>query len=246
MFRPTKLIFTGLAICMMTALTACSLGQAAEPTATPFDIHALETGVAATFQAQQTANAPTITPTFTLTLLPTDTLAAAITDTPGVPVEGTATSAGGATVTITMTPSETPFGTTAIPSFTPVFVAATSSGPLCKDSAFDGDITIPDKTVMEPWEKFEKVWAVKNTGTCRWDEGFYFAATDGPPSMGKNQGRKNFKTADRFVEPGATVAISIDMYAPGDPGEYVAHWHMFDDNGQPFGSDFTVVIIVEK
>lgn len=238
MFRPTKLIFTGLTICIMTVLTGCSLGQAAEPTATPFDIHVIETSVAATFQAQQTADAPTITPTFTITLPPTETLAVAITDTPGVPVEGTPSP----------TASETPFGTTAIPSFTPVLVVnnPTNSGPLCKDAAFDGDITIPDKTVMKPWEKFEKVWAVKNTGTCRWDEGFYFAAVSGPPSMGAAQGRKNFKTADRFVEAGATVAISIDMYAPGDPGDYVAHWHMFDDNGQAFGGDFTVEIIVEK
>lgn len=240
MFRPTKTILTGLAVCMVTVLTACNLGQAAEPTPTALDMNALQTNVAATIAAQQTADAPTITPTFTITLTPVDATATA---TLGIPVE---TSALG-TATISPTPSETPFGTTAIPSFTPALVLnPTSSGPVCKDSAFDGDITIPDKTVMEPWQKFEKVWAVKNTGTCRWDEGFYFAAVSGPPSMGANQGIKNFKTKDRFVEPGATVAISIDMYAPGDPGEYTAIWHMYDDNGQAFGSNFTVVIIVEK
>lgn len=249
MFRPTKMILTGLAVCMVTVLTACNLGQAAEPTPTAFDMNILQTNVAATIAAQQTAEAPTITPTFTVTLLPSDTPAgAAVTETSGVPVETAAL----ATPTITPTASETLFGTTAIPSLTPTFTPIvvvsnpTNSGPLCKDSAFAGDITIPDKTVMEPWEKFEKVWGVTNTGTCRWDEGFFFAAISGPPSMGTHLGKRGFKTPERFVEPGQTVAISIDMYAPGEPGEYVAHWHMFDDNGEPFGGDFTVVIIVEK
>lgn len=239
MFRSTKLIFTGFVICIMTALTGCSLGQAAEPTITPVDIHALETGVVATVQAQQTANAPTITPTFTITFQPTDTLAAGFTDTPGIPVEGTPSAE--------VTPAETSLFGTAIPSLTPFLAPTnTNAGPYCLDSAFAGDVTIPDGTIMEPWEKFDKVWAIQNTGTCTWDEGFYFAAISGPPSMGANVGKHGFKTPERFVDAGEIAYISIHMYAPGDPGEYVAHWHMFDDQKRPFGGDFTVVIRVEN
>jgi Ig-like domain from next to BRCA1 gene len=251
MFRLSKLSLTILSIYMVTALSACNLGQAAAPTATPLDINAISTNVVATVNAQNTANAPTAAPSATITIAPSETLAGvAATNTQGiVPIEETSTSAFGvvATATTIFGFTATPNGTvTAIPSFTPVFSISTPSGPVCKNSAFDGDVTIPDGTEMKAWEKFEKIWAVKNTGTCRWDEGFYFAAISGPPSMGANQGAHKFKTADRFVEAGATVLISIDMYAPGDPGEYVAHWHMFDDNSQPFGGDFVVVIKVVK
>jgi hypothetical protein len=256
MFRLSRFVLISLTIFAIAALSACNLGQPAQPTTPTADLTAIGTTVAATVQAGLTLSAPTAAPTLTITPSATSTTetTAGATNTQGIPVEET--SAVGSTITptitplvdggITSTPSLTPIGgATAIPSFTPVLVVGgTPSGPVCKDAAFNGDVTIPDGTEMKPWEKFEKVWAIKNTGTCRWDEGFFFAATDGPPSMGKNQGRRGFKTADRFVEPGATAYISIDMYAPGDPGEYVAHWHMFDDNGQPFGGDFTVVIKV--
>jgi hypothetical protein len=142
-----------------------------------------------------------------------------------------------------------PFGATAIPSFTPIGGGiigggGTAVGAACKNAAFDGDITVPDGTVMKPWERFEKAWSVRNTGTCRWDEGFSFAGVTGPPSMTAHP--YLFRTKKDFIEPGAAVDIYIDMYAPGDPGEYVAHWHMFDDSNKPFGGDFTVDIKVVK
>ena len=273
MFRPNKVILTSLTVFMIATLTACNLGQAAEqPTATAFDIDSVKTNVASTVQAQLTSSAPTLAPTSTatLTLQASETLAETATSTQGtVPIEETSTLASNETPlsditatpsptlsagdTAVTTPTFTPIGgATAIatPSFTPVKAAGGgtggSTGPVCKDSSFQGDVTIPDHTQMKPWEQFQKVWSVKNTGTCTWDEGFYFAATDGPPSMGKNQGPFKIKSADRFVAAGQTVSIYVDMYAPGDPGEYVAHWHMFDDTGKAFGSDFTVVINVVK
>ena len=257
MFRLRKLILPTLSIFMITALTACNMGQVAAPTATALDINAITTNVAATVQAQLTINAPTIAPSATITNTPaiTDTPTGAVaTNTQGiVPIEETSSITVTITPTLqfgfTATPSVTPIGGI-IPSLTPILAANnTPSGPVCKNSAFDGDITIPDGTTMAPWEKFEKVWGIKNTGTCRWDEGFYFASTDGPPSMAKSQsyqGKNKFATSDRFVEAGQTIAMSIEMYAPGDAGEYVAHWHLFDDRGQAFGQDFTVVIKVVK
>jgi hypothetical protein len=54
------------------------------------------------------------------------------------------------------------------------------------------------------------------------------------------------KNTDDFIQPGQSVDIGIKMYAPGDPGEYVAHWSWYDDTGRPFGQSVSVVIKVEK
>ena len=238
-----KLVVIGLSIFMIAVLAACGVGQAPEPTSTPVDLTAISNASIETAQAQMSAIAPTLEPTFTLTIAPSETPAQ----------EASATSDGApAQETPVLVPTDTPFGATAIPSFTPVGAGGGTPGSsgndtLCKNAAFDGDVTIPDGTVFSPWEKFRKIWKVRNTGTCTWDEGFYFAAiSDNAPSMGRNQGPYKFKATKDFIGPGEAVDIAIDMYAPGEPGEYVAHWHMFDDNGQPFGGDFTVVIEVVK
>ena len=234
MFDLKKHMLFVLTILMVVALTACTLGEAAEPTATPIDLDAVKTSAAATAYVELTKIAAAAPPTSTETPVPSET-----------PMQTpTNTLAAG-----TVLPAETSRiigGSTAvpIPSFTPGSAggAVGSPVPACKNSQYGGDITIPDGTVFKPWEKFTKAWNVKNTGICRWDEGFYFDAVSGPPSMGANQEPYRLKFPKDFVEPGGSVNIYIDMYAPGDPGEYVAHWHMYDDAGQPFGGDFTVVI----
>lgn len=54
------------------------------------------------------------------------------------------------------------------------------------------------------------------------------------------------KQSDDFMEPGDVVNVAIKMYAPGDAGEYVAHWSWFDDSGAAFPASVTVVINVVK
>lgn len=259
MFRLDKLTLASLSIIVVTVLTACSLGQTPEPTATPVDLTAIYNASLSTAQAQMSLSAPTLAPTATITLPPTETPLA---ETPTI--TATSGSGGNVEITLTITPSgtpplnvpgqtatETPFGATAIPSFTPVSGSSGSgssgSGQLCKNAAFDGDLSVPDGTVFKPLEEFRKVWKVRNTGICKWDDGFYFASvSDNAPTMGSGLQPYYFRFEKDFVGPGEAVDIGIDMIAPGAPGEYVAHWHMFDDQGQPFGGDFTVVIKVVK
>ena len=239
MFDLKKPMLFILTVLLAAVLTACTLGQAAEPTPTPIDLDAVKTSAAATAYVELTQIAAAAPPTSTETPVPSDTPIQTPTNTPE----------GGAVV-----PAETALtigGSTAVPfpSFTPASAGGSTGGSgadACKNSQYGGDITIPDGTVFEPWEKFTKAWTVKNTGICRWDEGFYFAGWAGPPSMAANQEPYRFTSAKDFVEPGGSVNIYIDMYAPGDPGEYIAHWAMYDDNGKQFGGDFTVVIKVVK
>lgn len=247
MNRSRKPIQAFFILALFVALTGCALGQAPEPTPTEVDVSAVMTSAAATAFFQLTEIAGLATPT----LAPTATQAAQ--ETPPL-AETPASASGGATaapplvIGITDTPG-LPGLPTAIPSFTPappIGGVATAPAQLCKNSAFVEDVTVGDYTQFKPWDKFYKVWRMQNTGTCTWDEGFYFAAWSGPPSMGPNLKPWRIKEKYQFVPPGGVVDIGISMYAPGDPGEYVAHWSWYDDNGQSFGQGVTVVIVVVK
>jgi len=114
---------------------------------------------------------------------------------------------------------------------------------VCNNYAYEGDITVPDGTKFKAWEKFEKVWALRNTGTCTWDEGYSFRHFAGPTLAGDNY---YIKLKSQFIEPGAGVNMGIKMYAPGDPGQYISHWNMYDDQNRAFGWGVTVVIEVVK
>lgn len=248
MNRSRKPIQAFFLLAMFAALTGCTLGQSPQPTPTEVDVNAVMTSAAATafFQLTEIAGMPTPTsrPTFTPTI--TETQAVQETQAAG----GEATAAPPPLVIgVTDTPA-LPGLPTAIPSFTPLPPVSSVATPeqLCKNSAFIEDVTVADYTQFKPWDKFYKVWRMQNTGTCTWDDGFYFAAWSGPPSMGTSPEIKpwKIKEAYQFVPPGAVVDIGISMYAPGEPGEYVAHWSWYDDQGKPFGQSVTVVIVVVK
>ena len=250
MFRSNKVVLFILINVVIMSLSACTLGQNEQPTATPPDVNAVQTTAAGTAQVELTniAAAALATSTLTATSAVTNTPAQSVTDTPAQ--AATATFSPGE---LTWTPTATALtigGTdiaslTGTPTITPLPTSpGVIGGPVCKNARFDGDITVPDDTQFHPWDKFSKAWSVRNTGTCTWDQGFYFAAISGPPSMTAHP--YYFKFKKDFVPAGQAVNIYIDMYAPGDPGEYVAHWHMYDDLGKPFGGDFTVVIKVVK
>jgi methionine-rich copper-binding protein CopC len=59
-------------------------------------------------------------------------------------------------------------------------------------------------------------------------------------------GPQYFSNHDQKVGPGGIVDIGVEMRAPTQPGEYVAHWTMISDTGKTFGGDFTVFIKVVK
>ncbi len=252
MVRLKKLFLLALVALTLAILPACAPGQQAAQTTPTVDLNAVMTSAAATAFVQLTEIAAAPTPTLEPTAAPptaetapaaTDVLAPEATATTGVvpvetpiPAQPTATSG---------VPENTPVvpGITPIPSATPVVAQPTNTGPLCLNSAFVEDVTIPDGTVLKPWEKFYKVWRIQNTGTCTWDEGFGFVSwSAGPPSMG---GKKYFSAGEKLAA-GGIVDIGIEMYAPGDPGEYVVHWVMVDDKGKTFGGDFVVAIKVVK
>lgn len=93
--------------------------------------------------AQQTASAPTNTPTPTLTETPTETSTSTPTSTP--------------------TPTITNIPTIQLP------LAAVAP---CYSAAFITDVTVPDGTQFDPGVDFTKTWRIQNTGSCAWTTGF--------------------------------------------------------------------------
>jgi len=220
-----RFLAASAAAVLMTALTACNIGRAPEPTA---DVNALYTAAAETliaqFDQQQTQTAQAATPTSAASPTPL----ASPSPLPTFPISAGITPLG------TLT-----FGLTPIP---------TSVGPLansfpvgCDDAQFIGE-TVPDKTEFDANKEFTKAWSMQNVGTCTWDEGYTFAFKSGERLSGNNI--KITKESD-FTKPGGSQAFVVKLQAPKAAGEFIGYWQMRNDAGVWFGSLVSVYIIVE-
>lgn len=221
-------------------LTACSGGTAPEPTV---DLDAINTAAVATAMGQLSAQftqtalaAPTETAVPTNTALPLPTF--------GLPTAGDGSpTAAGALPTVS-------FNTTPLAGFTPLATqgapaATISLGDSCNNSAFEGDVTIPDGSILKPGADFQKIWALRNTGTCTWDEGYalvYIGGSD--PDL--DPYNFEFKKSSDFVAAGGGINIGINLTAPLTEGKYEGHWRMRSDNGFYFGTVLSVYIEVRK
>ena len=127
------------------------------------------------------------------------------------------------------TPAPTP---TAIPGPT-----ATPAG--CYDGMeFVRDVKVPDNTEMRPGQDFDKVWRIKNTGTCAWDRDYRIVFVQGD----RMDGDTEFVTTT--VRTGDTYDMIIDQEAPNRPGKYTGVWQMVNADGIPFGERIWVKIRV--
>lgn len=214
-----------LAVIAIT-LSACNIGATPAPT---LDVSAIYTSAAQTlvaaFSSQMTQTAQAIPPT----AISTNTPLATFTLLPTFPPAVGSTPIGGLT----------PIGTPLVLS-TPL---STLSAPLCNDSVWMGDIGVQDGDVMKPGQDFTKTWALKNTGTCKWDDGYTLVFVSGDKMDGYDYALK--KSSD-FVDPGETINISINLTAHLAEGTYSGCWKMRDDKGYYFGTPLCYEIVVKK
>ena len=229
-------------------LAACGGGAAPEPTV---DVNAINTAAVATAMGQLSAQftqtalaAPTSTTISTNTALPLPTLSLP-TAGAGPPI------ATGALPTVSFnSTATTPLAgntpLTGVPGLgSPVAPAATTSlGDSCNNSVFEGDVTIPDGSVLEPGHDFQKVWAIRNTGTCLWDEGYALVYIGGSnPDL--DPYNFDFKNSDDFVSGGEAINIGLNLTTPCEPGSYEGHWRMRNDQGYYFGTVLSVYVEVK-
>lgn len=245
--KPTRLVL----MTMLTAvllITSCNVGAAPTPTT---DVNALSTALVGTTVAQlsveltQTAQAaPTNTPTATVTALTTVAL-------PTLDLSGAAspTTDVAALPTFSFVNTPVPGANTPLPGITQVPVLPTSQataslGDACNNSVFEGDVTIPDGSILKPGEDFTKVWAIRNTGNCTWDEGYKLVFIGGDTAI--DPVNFEFKKPDDFVSPGEGINVGIPLTAPLNEGKYTGTWRMQSDSGFYFGTLLTVNFEVKK
>jgi hypothetical protein len=235
-------------------LTSCNVGATPAPT---IDISAMNTAIVGTTVAQlsgqltQTAlAAPTNTP------LPSDTVAAPPTF--ALPTLADTSSAPSPTVNAAALPTFS-FVNTPVPggssggAATLAPVLPTSQAPVgtasfndsCNSLAFEGDVTIPDGTIIKPGTNFKKEWAVRNTGTCKWDDGYSLVYIGGTtPNL--DPVNFDFKKSSDFVAPGQGINLGINLTTPCKPGKYNGNWRMRSDSGYYFGTPLSVYVEVTE
>jgi hypothetical protein len=185
-----------------------------------------------TWDSMQKSFTPTNTPTNTFTpgpasSTPTNTRTPTLTSTiiPSITLRPSNTAS--LTPTITLTPTKTPFigggggggggGGDDTTNPTPT--------PNCYSSDLVKVITIPNGTVLPAETHFTKIWRIKNTGTCTWDNDFLFvyAGDDGFSAKISNP-------LPKVVRPGETMDMYLDMIAPPIAGDFNSRWALFDDD----------------
>lgn len=95
---------------------------------------------------------------------------------------------------------------------------------------FVDDITVPDNTVFTPGDTFEKIWLLRNNGTCPWTETYSLAYLDGP--MVPDEPTVPISTT---VVAGQTIELSTTLTAPEEEGTYRTNFQLRDSNGNLFG-----------
>jgi hypothetical protein len=145
--------------------------------------------------------------------------------------------------TVTPQPSMTPSPTETVTPMVTNTLAATPTlkitVPVCDNSLFVSDVTIPDNMVMTPGQAFTKTWSIKNAGTCNWTTSYKVVFLSGTAMGGVS-------TAIPAVGSGHADNISVNLVAPLTKGTHTGYWILQNANGQSFGASFYVTIVVSS
>jgi hypothetical protein len=113
--------------------------------------------------------------------------------------------------------------------------------PACTNSlVFVQDLTVPDGTRFAPGAPIDKIWLVRNDGTCNWDARYRLRFLDGEP-MGAEDEQALFP-----ARAGAEAQIQIHFTAPDSSGTYASRWQAYTPLGEPFGELIFLLIEVDE
>ena len=105
--------------------------------------------------------------------------------------------------------------------------------PDCTDSAsFVEDVTIPDNASFPPDELFEKIWRLKNTGTCAWNLDYHLVFANG-----EQMGAPAFIPL-AYTAPNDTLDIPIELTSPAGYGTFVGNFELRTPNGEAILVDY--------
>jgi len=129
------------------------------------------------------------------------------------------------------------------PSQTQPAVATIAVAPtdVCVNGAsFVEDLTVPDGTSVSPGERLDKRWAVQNSGSCDWGPDYRLVQLDSGSFVGPHE------SALYPARAGENAVWQVELFAPEEPGEYLASWQARAPNGEFFGEQVFVLIEVQR
>jgi hypothetical protein len=97
-------------------------------------------------------------------------------------------------------------------------------------ATFIKDVTVVDGTRFSEGETFNKMWHLKNDGSCTWDREYSFVFNhgdqmNGPDSIGLLQN----------VPPGEILEVEVPLQAPDEEGSFKGYWMLRSEDGAQFG-----------
>ena len=132
-----------------------------------------------------------------------------------------------------------PAGETAVP---------TATAKPCVDSMqFVADVNLDDQNMtnppqMPPGQQFTKIWRIRNSGTCTWDNRYVLNYVGGNVPAAQMGGQPT--AIQGIVPPGTVYDIAVNLVSPIVPGTYQGFWAMFNPLSEPFGQRIWVGIEV--
>jgi hypothetical protein len=116
-------------------------------------------------------------------------------------------------------------------------VLLTTTAACRYDAAFVSDVSIPSGQSVTPSQRFNKIWRMRNTGTCPWI-GFAWTFISGDHLGGPDS------VVVPQTGPGDTVDISVPLYAEAEPGTYTGIWRLRDPKSRDVGPTVRVKVVV--
>ncbi|HCS39070.1 MAG TPA: hypothetical protein DIW44_05725 [Anaerolineaceae bacterium] len=144
------------------------------------------------------------------------------------------------TATATMAPP------TATPETSEVFPTPTATirvsdqGNVDDKAVYVSDVTIPDGTIVKPGSTVVKIWAIKNTGTTTWKTSYRLSYLEGL----KDAKEMLYVHLPNEVKPGISVQVTVTFTAPAEVGTYNSYWRLVNSDGQLFGEQMSMKIVV--
>ena len=117
-------------------------------------------------------------------------------------------------------------------------VSSTSGSTAIDDAQMESHIGAPDGSEVRGGTPFRKTWAIRNTGSTTWSDGYELVFAGGE-AMGETR-----RVPVGRVAPQAVVEVSADLTAPDAPGRAVGRWRMRNGRGEWFGSTLFVAVVV--
>lgn len=112
--------------------------------------------------------------------------------------------------------------------------------PACiLQAAFLSDVTVPPGEILAPDARVDKVWQVRNSGTCAWGVGYELALVSGDDLGAANPVRVPPTPA------GQPSDLGMTFRAPREAGVYRAVWRLRSPQGELFGPPLNLEVQVK-